>query len=264
MLLGWHPMAVWLCAAAGVLVGHFSFDREPPWPKSESPRPIEPFLAEEHPRPKSLRSSSLGRRQPRKGPASDQAALVEALAPLFVELARIDGDVVGDEVRAVRHFFEKLGYDEAGLELVRVAMKEAMATPTQDLATLVKAKRGFVKPAMRVEVLRALYEVALADSEMKRSERDALRHVVEHFNLSEEQLRVVTADFFGSGAEHFAALGLLETASDDEIRSAFRRLAAENHPDRVASLGAAAAAEAAERFRVVKEAYEALKQLRGL
>jgi DnaJ-domain-containing protein 1 len=54
-----------------------------------------------------------------------------------------------------------------------------------------------------------------------------------------------------------AVLGVPEDASDAEIRRAFRRLAKRLHPDRAARVGLTPEV-AAERFRAVREAYEAL------
>ncbi len=263
MLLEWNPLVVFACVVAGGLLGHLFFDREADVPRVDRPKSVEQLLAEGKKRRE--KEKARAKAAPPKPASEEHAALARALCPIFIEVARADGDVVSDEVRLVREFFEHaLKFDEAGLELVRVSLKEALAQPVADIETLVKANRGAVKPALRVEVLRAMYQVVLSDGAMKRAEQDTLKRVVQHFNLSDEQLQQITKDFFGTGKEHFDVLGLPESASDDEIRSAFRRLAAENHPDRVASLGAKEAEAATERFRIVKDAYEALKQLRGL
>jgi DnaJ like chaperone protein len=262
MLLEWPPLVVFALVVVGALLGHVFFDRDVDGPRSERPKSTAELLGEPTPHLRQRREHRA--RQPRPRATPEQAALAAALTPLFVEVARADGDVVSDEVRAVRAFFERQGFDEAGLEAVRVGLKAAIGTPVQEVEALVKANRSAVKPGLRVEVLRAMYEVVLSDGAMGRAEQDTLRRVVEHFNLSDEQLREVTREFFGSGAAHYETLGLEESASDDEIRSAFRRLAAENHPDRVASLGPKEAEAAAERFRAVKDAWDALRQLRGL
>jgi DnaJ like chaperone protein len=263
MLLGWDALVVFACVVAGAMLGHFLFDFERTPPKTELPKSTEALLAEG--RERRAREKARAKPAPVKQATAEQLSLVNALCPIFIEVARADGDVVSDEVRVVREFFQRqLDFDEPGLEAVRVTLKEALALPPGDIEALVKANRGGVKPALRVAVLRAMYEVVLSDGPMKRAEQDTLKRVVQHFNLSDEQLLQVTKDFFGTGTEHFEALGLTEGATDDEIRAAFRRLASENHPDRVASLGPREADAAAERFRVIKDAWEALRQLRGL
>ncbi|MDP1918347.1 MAG: TerB family tellurite resistance protein [Myxococcales bacterium] len=263
MLLGWDALVVFACVVAGAMLGHFLFDHERTPPKIELPKSTDELLAEG--RERRAREKARAKPVPVKQATAEQLSLVNALCPIFIEVARADGDVVSDEVRVVREFFQRqLDFDEPGLEAVRVTLKEALAVPPGDIEALVKANRGGVKPALRVEVLRAMYEVVLSDGPMKRAEQDTLKRVVQHFNLSDEQLLQVTKDFFGTGKEHFEVLGLTEGATDDEIRAAFRRLASENHPDRVASLGPKEAEAAAERFRVIKDAWEALRQLRGL
>ena len=261
MLLSWPPLVAAGCAFAGALLGHALFDGEPDVPNVAAPRSDEALVAD------SPRRRGPRRRPPSvSAPSPEQRTLIDALCPLFIEVARVDGEVVSDEVKVVREFFEKaLGFDAAGLEGVRVALKEAIGAPVRDVEALVKEGRSAVKPALRVEVLRALYAMVLSDStEMQRAEHDVLKRVVQHFNLSDEQLQQVTGEFFGSGTEHYDTLGVPESATDDELKAAFRRLAAEHHPDRVAALGTQEAEAAAARFRDVKAAWEALKRLRGL
>ncbi|HZC31153.1 MAG TPA: DnaJ domain-containing protein, partial [Gaiellaceae bacterium] len=55
-----------------------------------------------------------------------------------------------------------------------------------------------------------------------------------------------------SKADHYSVLGVSRDASPDEIRSAYRRLARQYHPD------VSAAGDAAERFKEITQAYEVL------
>ena len=168
-------------------------------------------------------------------------------------------------MRVIREFFEQsLGFHPPAAEVVRASLKAALKTPPQDIEALTRRARAAVKPSLRLEVVRALYELGLADAELSKREVDVLRRVVSQFNLSDEQLQDITRQYFGTGEEHYRCLGLDPTAEDEEIRAAFRRLAAEHHPDRVASLGPERVEAAAQRFRAVKDAYEELRKLRGL
>jgi DnaJ like chaperone protein len=242
-----------LVGTAATLLGHLLVDADSiPPPKSEMP-PTRDELLGETPRP-----------APRPLPRPTEE-LARALCPIFIGVARVDGPVTQDEVRVVREFFsEHLGFAGDDLDVVRVALKDALQAPPADLDALVKAVRSAVRPSERLMAVNALYELALVDGDLTRTESEALKQVVNAFNLSEEQLREITALQLGSGHRHYATLGLTTEASDEEIKLAFRRLAAEHHPDKVASLGAAQSEAAATRFRQIKDAWDELKKLRGL
>ncbi|DBA97435.1 hypothetical protein WJX77_005859 [Trebouxia sp. C0004] len=56
----------------------------------------------------------------------------------------------------------------------------------------------------------------------------------------------------------YKVLGVSRSASQDEVKKAFRKLALECHPDRNTSGSKASADQAEQRFRAVSEAYEVL------
>lgn len=64
--------------------------------------------------------------------------------------------------------------------------------------------------------------------------------------------------------EAYRTLGLRETATDDEVRQAYRELALRYHPDRVASQGETAREEAETKFREATEARDIIFRARGL
>jgi DnaJ like chaperone protein len=250
ILIGSIEVGIVLALVGGVL-GHFLFD----W-KATPQKRVAATASPANPAAKLQRVEK---------DLAEKERLAGALAPIFVEVARADAETSREEVRVIREFFQnEMKFGQQGLGAVSMALKEAMGKPTQDLVQLVTTGRKEVKPADRLKVVDALYAMALVDGALSKPERDALKQVVFNFNLSEEQLQQITKTHLGSGEKYYALLGLTEAATDDEIRAAWRRLAAENHPDRVASLGKAEAAAATEKFREVKEAYEELKKLRGL
>jgi DnaJ like chaperone protein len=61
----------------------------------------------------------------------------------------------------------------------------------------------------------------------------------------------------------YKILGISPTATDDEVKKAYRKMAVENHPDKVAYLGEDVQRAAKEKFQRINEAYEAIKKQRG-
>ena len=54
------------------------------------------------------------------------------------------------------------------------------------------------------------------------------------------------------------------TATDDEVRKAYRKLALEHHPDRVAALGEDIRRAAEKKFQEINEAKERIYKARGM
>ncbi len=249
-------LAVVAAAACGLLI-FFSRRADESGPRSLRPQTARELLGETD-RALSIRPATRGE------VSDDKATLSNILVPIFVELARSEGAVSPEQVRSIRgFFFEVLAFTTADLERVRVELKSALASPPQELDFLIKRARTAVRPELRVPVLRVCYSLCLTDGALRSGEREALRQLVAHFNLSDEQLQTVTNDFFGDGSAHYACLELNATASDDDVKSAFRKLAATYHPDKFAALDKLASEKASERFRAINEAYEAIRQLRG-
>ena len=64
--------------------------------------------------------------------------------------------------------------------------------------------------------------------------------------------------------DYYELLGVGRTASADDIKKAFRKLAMKHHPDRVAHLGPELQRAATEKFQRVNAAYSAIKKERGM
>ena len=62
----------------------------------------------------------------------------------------------------------------------------------------------------------------------------------------------------------YDVLELPRSATDDEVKKAYRRMAMKYHPDKVASLGEKVQRTAHEKFKSVQEAYEAIQKQRGM
>ena len=252
LVLAWSPPLAAILGAVGALIGHFVVDREPIAPKAFRPPSKEDLLG----RPARREPARKAAPPKPKKISADDLLLVDALCPLFVEVARADAPPVQMEIRVIREFFEqRLQFNEIAMDAVRLKLKDAIEAPEQDIEFLTARARTVVKPSIRVEVVRSLYDLGLVDGQLQRSEQDMLKRIVALFNLSEEQLQQITSEYFGKGEHEYALLGINTASTDDEVKSAFRKLAAEHHPDRARDNG--------DKFRQLKEAYESLKKLRG-
>ena len=70
--------------------------------------------------------------------------------------------------------------------------------------------------------------------------------------------------YFKETDSAYTVLEISPSATDDEVRSAYRRMAMKYHPDRVATLGPEVQKAAEEKFKKIQEAYAAIKKQRGI
>ncbi|WP_233596750.1 DnaJ domain-containing protein, partial [Corallococcus sp. CA041A] len=116
----------------------------------------------------------------------------------------------------------------------------------------------------RLRLLDALYEMALADGPLQRSEREALKRMAEGLDVPDAKVQALAELHLGDATAHYQTLGLPPDATDAEVKSAYRKLAARFHPDKAAHLAPKAAEQAARRFQAARDAYEEIRRLRGL
>lgn len=261
LLIG-GPWAIVLFIVVGLAAGHYYDEQNAPPP--DFPELFTDFPASPLPSDALARYSADTAEAEAETRAEDE--LDRHLCALFLEVARADGDVRREEVREVRFYFEEtLHADARTLENVRGYLKAFLSRPASlDAAASIDACRDALPSAERLLLVDALYNLALADGPLQRSEREALRRVAEGLELSEDAVQELATRHLGDGAEHYARLGVAPDASDAEVKTAFRRLAAAHHPDKVSHLGPHAVEQAALRFQEVRDAYEEIRRLRGL
>jgi len=92
--------------------------------------------------------------------------------------------------------------------------------------------------ANKEELLDALFHIAKADRVMHPQEEQFLREVADIFGFDDAKFARIRAGHLGAdAADPYAILGVPHTASDEEVRSAWRTLVRENHPDKLTAEG---------------------------
>ena len=118
----------------------------------------------------------------------------------------------------------------------------------------------------KLELLHILFEIAYADGEVNPDELAILQRIAGIFGISSIDFNAIRAPYTrqNDSAWAYKALGIEPSATDDEIKKAYRKMAMKYHPDKLAGLGEDVKKAGAEKFRAVKEAYDFIKNERGI
>ena len=207
---------------------------------------------------------------------------VRALFQTMGHLAKVDGRVTEDEIRAARAVMHRLGLGPAK---VRRAIawfedgKRAGFPVTQTVRRL--RKSGARRADLRLLFVRLLLEVALAKNRLRQDERGLIWRICTELDIGRVELAQLEAMIRAQkGFKHspagdadaarvrkaYRTLQVDATATNDEVKQAYRRQMNRNHPDKIASTnpGAEVVAEAERRTRQVRSAYELLKTRRSI
>lgn len=119
-------------------------------------------------------------------------------------------------------------------------------------------------PEQRLQLLAFLAEIAKADGSVCQAEIEALKEVASAMRLSEQEALSMLNLGGNSLEEAYKVLEVAPTATDDEVKAAYRRMALKHHPDRVATLGEDVKRAAEEKFQQINNAKEMIYKARGM
>ncbi len=192
-----------------------------------------------------------------RGPPENSVAFTISIIALSAKMAKADGTVTRDEVRALRQIFQFNAQDEDDIARVFDLARKDVAG-YREYAT--KIRKLFVgRPEMLDEIFESLFQIAIADGEFHENEDAFLTEVAKIFKIRKyfyDELK--TRYVAGSQPSPLQVLGLGDNATTDDIKSAYRAIIRENHPDAMRARGMPdeAIVLAENRIRSANEAYE--------
>lgn len=207
---------------------------------------------------------------------------VRALFQTLGHLAKADGRVSEDEIRAARMVMHRLGLSPASVRRAIAWFDDGKRPGFMLRQTIREARRVSVRnAAKRTMFVRLILEVVLTKDTIQKEERSLIWSVCNELDVGRVELAQLEAMIraqkgFKRSPEGNAdaarvrgaydSLGVSPDASNDDIKKAYRRLMNRNHPDKISGSNpdAKVLAEAERRTREVRGAYEMLKARRSI
>ena len=115
----------------------------------------------------------------------------------------------------------------------------------------------------RLQLMHFLFGIAKADEMVTEDEEKQIYTIAGYLGISSRDYNSIKAMFYNSSDNAYKILETTKSASIDEIKKAYRKMAKKYHPDKVEHLGDEHKKGAEEKFKQVQKAYEQLQKERG-
>lgn len=213
-------------------------------------------------------------------PGGGEKIFCASAAAMLAKLAKADGHITQAEIDCAERVFARLGFSQAARETAIAAFRRAK----DDAYSIYDYARDFGAVAAGIGVRELFYELlwelAAADGEISIVEERLLRGLVAPLGISPHWFAMLASQYAGmrasarsheraaprrdSLAEAYATLGVPQTATDAEVRRAYREKAKQYHPDRLRAQGLpdGMIAKANERMAALNAAFAAIKEAR--
>lgn len=187
---------------------------------------------------------------------------VMSLLVLVAAVMKADGKILKSELDYVKQFFVRsFGTSSAqeAIRMLRDLLKQNI--PVADVCRQIQKNMDY---SSRLQLLHFLFGIAQADGQVDDSELSMIEMISRNMGISQKDLDSIKSMFVRNTDADYKILELEPSATDEEVKKAYRKMAMKYHPDKVSYLGEDFQKAANEKFQKVNEAYENIKKVRNI
>ena len=186
-----------------------------------------------------------------------------SLLVLIAAVMKADGKVMKSELDFVKKFliqnFGVEGTQEA-LTILKDLLKQEI--PVEDVGEQIAQNVDY---SSRLQLIHFLYGLSHSDGRMETAELNLIQRISVSMGITTSDNESIKSMFLANTLDTaYKILEVEPSASNEDIKKAYRKLAVEYHPDKVAYLGEEFRRAANEKFQKLNEAYEKIKKERGI
>ena len=198
-------------------------------------------------------------------PDPNDVGFTAAVIGLAAKMAAADGRVSDSEIMVFSRVFRAAPEDADSVRRVFNIARQTVRGYEAYARRI--GKKYSARPCLLEGVLDGLFMIAGADGVITADEMQYLQTVAENFGFDETTFRRIRASHLGAERDDpYHILGVSHDAEFDVIRRAYRKLMADNHPDRIVGNGAPREFELAahDKAAAITGAYARIRAERGL
>lgn len=198
-------------------------------------------------------------------PERRQVTFTMAMIALSAKMAKADGIVTADEIDAFKEIFEIPPKEQANVARMFNLAKQDVAGFDAYARQIVQIYQD--EPDILEDILDGLFHIAEADGVIHEDELSFLEEVGRIFGFEGDAFLTIKARHVkGDSSDPYAVLGADPSWSNFELKKQYRKLVAENHPDRLIARGVPPefVSIANDKLAAINAAYDVLEKDRGL
>ncbi len=197
--------------------------------------------------------------QQRSSTTNDVPTMLMALSAAVM---KADGKVLTAELNYVKSFFLQQFGPQFSTQHLQT-LKRFLDTGNIPLQQICNDIRMRMQPEVRVQLIHYLFGIAKADGDVSNAEINVISNIAQMLGVSNVDFESVKNMFYRNVNSDYAVLGIDPSATDEEVKKAYRQMAIKFHPDKVAQMGEEYQKGAKEKFQKIQESYDAIKKQRG-
>ncbi len=185
------------------------------------------------------------------------------LLSLSALVIKADGKVSQTEMDYVRSYFVQ-AYGKERANAIFRTFNEVIKERELSAARISQYLAHKTQYPARLQITHFLFGIAKADGRVSEAEARIIQEIASYLRIKNKDFESIKAMFFKSVDNAYKILEIEKTASNEEVKKAFREMAKKYHPDKLGHMDEAYRKGAEEKFRKVQEAYEHIQKERGL
>ena len=184
-----------------------------------------------------------------------------SLLVLSASVIKADGKTTSQEMSTLRSFFTSNFGAQAGNEAEEIISD--LLTKDYNLYDVCSQIRSCMDYSQRLQLYHYLVALGASDG-LHQREVDILETIATYIGLSKSESDSIFAQFRPDNDSNYKILEIDRSATDEDVKKAYRKMAVKYHPDKVATLGEDVQKAAEEKFKAISQAYEAICRERGM
>lgn len=172
-----------------------------------------------------------------------------------------DGKIIKEELEYVKNFFTNtFGVNKANqyFKIFNNLNKQSLSSQLRPICIQLNK---YINHSSRLQIIHFLFGVSASDNEIHISEKILIEKIATYLNISKYDFESIQSMFVDNRSDnslekYYKILGINNSASVDEVKKAYRKMAMKYHPDKLQGVSSDIVKLAEEKFQLVQDAYE--------